>query len=117
MPKPSAAEVANIDLFDDDGYPTDEFLDAVKNWECGKNDYKELMEFIKSGWHFAEWGFHCNDATDTLDDEVFEYRVSTGGWSGNEDLIAAMRANFMFWSICWVQARRGGHYIFHVKKV
>jgi len=38
--------------------------------------------------------------------------VSTGGWSGNEELIGAMRMNFILWSQWWWSSRRGGHYVF-----
>ena len=39
--------------------------------------------------------------------------ISTGGWSGNEDLIGAMQNNAMLWIMTWVSSRRGGHYTFH----
>ena len=91
-------------LLDEDGYPTDQALDKVTKW-C-YTDYIGLMQFIKPMWHFADFGY--------WHETVDEYHISTAGWSGNEDIIAAMKKNMVFWSTCWVQSRRGGHYIFKV---
>lgn len=41
-----------------------------------------------------------------------EYRVSTGGWSGNEAIIVVMRGCLVFWKSCWVQSCKGEHHIF-----
>ena len=93
------------DLLDEDGYPTDYALDKIAKW-C-YTDHIGLMQFIKPLWHFADYGYWTQ--TDT------KYEISTAGWSGNEDIIRAMNKNMTFWSFCWVQSRRGGHYIFEVK--
>lgn len=53
---------------------------------------------------------------DISDRPIIRYTFSTGGWSGNEDLIRAMEQNWMIWSLTWVQSRRGGHYIFEDPK-
>ena len=45
------------------------------------------------------------------------FRISTGGWSGNESIIRAMERNGMMWHLNWVQSRRGGHYIFEIYNV
>jgi hypothetical protein len=91
---------------DADGYPTDYALDKIANW-C-YTDVVGLMDFIKPIWMFAEQGYWHQTGN--------EYSVSTGGWSGNEDIIRALQKNWLFWSTCWVQSRRGGHYIFEVKE-
>lgn len=85
-------------------------------------DYAALMEFIRVRWH---WQFGWNERTaKRIEGIVYvrgrRYWMSTGGWSGNESIIQAMRQNDgrqgggMFWIICWESSRCGGHYTFVV---
>src|SRR4051812_17917003 len=103
-----------------DRYPTDEELKRVEEWPY--TDLLGLMEFVKSIWWMPDWGWKQEDKQpeegDLLHQEPYpEFRLSTGGWSGNESLIDAMQSNEMFWMICWVQSRRGGHYVFEVREL
>lgn len=83
-------------------YPDEETLAKVKNWHGWNNEsFHSFMAYLKD---IADW-------------YVFEqkgeaYFLSTGGWSGNEDVIYAMMENHMFWMMYHYQSRRGGHYIF-----
>lgn len=86
-----------------DGYPEEEELDKIRTW-TGKPH--ELFDFIRSIWWANEWGFHQDGN---------KYSLSTGGWSGNESIIAAMRENQIFWLMYWESSRRGGHYTFEVR--
>lgn len=97
---------------DDDGYPTEALLIKIERWDAGEGSYNDLMKFIKPYWGYSSWGFWSEDE---YEGEGIEYSVSTGGWSGNEDIIGALKQNPIFWSLCWLQSRRGGHYIFKVK--
>lgn len=83
------------------GYPTEAFLEQVK--EADATNFHEFMALIKTQWEFANWGWR-------QDGDI--YRLSTGGWSGNEDIISAMQDNQMFWLMYWTRTSRGGHYIF-----
>jgi len=89
-----------------ENYPHKQSLKLIRAWPHDKFD--ELMEFVESLWRYAEWGFSRN-AND-------EYHLSTGGWSGNEEIISALQSNLMFWPMCWESSRKGGHYIFKVRK-
>lgn len=92
------------EYLDEDGYPTEEALDLVKGW--GHEDgFVELLETVGQIWKYPDY-FECKGPG--------QYEISTGGWSGNEDLIEALQGNAMFWLCCWVQSTRGGHYIFEV---
>lgn len=82
-------------------YPTQDELDKIVKWP--PPDWKGLFEFVHSIWWMADWGVDCDGDN---------YSFSTGGWSGNEDLIGAMQQNFIFWSLCWVSSKRGGHFEF-----
>ena len=98
--------------FDKNGYPTDKTLEEIANYKAkGYGQYNELMEYIKDCWWHPEM-MKKKEKLATSD----IWHISTGGWSGNEDIIEAMKKNFWFWMACWVQSRRGGHYIFEVKK-
>lgn len=101
-------------------YPTDEEIERITKWPY--TDLVGLMEFVRSIWWNAERGWKRAEKQpeegDLLHQEPYtEFDISTGGWSGNEDLIDALQGNSMFWAICWVQSRRGGHYKFEVRQL
>lgn len=90
---------------DGDGYPRPETLERVANWPIkSRADAVALLEHVRSLWAYPDY------FTKGKDDK--SYLVSTGGWSGNEDLIGALQRNYVFWSITWRSHRRGGHYEF-----
>ena len=101
-------------MTDEDGYPTDEELKYIEAWEG--YDFPNLITYIKGLW-WHQYGWHeeiCQHGLFSVDG--VRVSMSTGGWSGNEDLICAMQkaCKGMFWTTCWLQSRRGGHYIFEV---
>lgn len=101
---------------DDNGYPTEETLKAIEKWACiGPEAKISLMAFVKSAWWMPDWGWQEEQITSAHPTIIIKrYSISTGGWSGNESLIYALKQNHLFWSLCWIQSRRGGHYIFEV---
>lgn len=86
---------------DEHGYPTKEELEKIKNWDY--RDFGRLMEYVESLWKYG--GNFWEEFGNT-------YSISTGGWSGNEDIIEALGSNTIFWLLHWQQSSRGGHYIF-----
>lgn len=82
-------------------YPTEEELDRIAEWPY--EDIGGLMEFVYNLWEFKEFGWR-------QDGEI--YILSTGGWSGNESLIYALKENIMFWSFYWESSTRGGRHVF-----
>lgn len=91
---------------DSDGYPTASELKRIQKWP--HTDFEELLKYVRRRWQYADMGYWRQTQR--------RYYVSTAGWSGNESMIYALQKNPIFWAICWVQSRRGGHYIFELKK-
>lgn len=95
--------------FDSDGYPTEETLETIKNWDS-KDGFRELLRFVETAW---KWGDAYVETLEDKDENTI-ILFHTVGWSGNEDLIFALKQNTLFWSMCWQESRRGGHYRFSV---
>lgn len=109
-------------LLDDEGYPTEEALDYIKNWcinyaptedeniktvmfgEYFDNPEKidELICFIQKIWAYGGTVY---------DGKLLE--LHTVGWSGNEDIV-----RILINSNLWVRKLRaqqtGGHYYFNI---
>ena len=98
-------------------YPTDDQLAAIRSHDrYGHEGYTEWMEYVRSVYHWPERQVYGPQRIDVDDqDEHDLWRISTGGWSGNEEIMYAMQANYICWSQCWYQHTRGGHYEFRVR--
>lgn len=95
----------NREYLDVDGYPTEDALKEIR--EFNKVDHESMCEFIdflKSIWWAADWGFIING-------KILE--LHTGGWSGNEDIISELTKSSL-WILFWQSSRRGGHYLFEL---
>lgn len=101
------------DLEPDNDYPSEDELQEIIDWPATPFPprYLDLMGKVHRLWM---WQDRFCAGHDQLR-KVYVYELSTGGWSGNEELIEALRKNRMFWISCWVQSRRGGHYIFEIR--
>jgi hypothetical protein len=86
------------------GYPTDEEGKAIAAWPA--DDPTGFFAAVRAAWWAADWGW-----TETRHDGEVTLHVSTGGWSGNEELIGIMRRHDL-WPMTWQATRRGGHYTF-----
>ena len=98
------------EFLDEDGYPTDEVLNIITKWDYAQG-WRELFELVESIWWSADWGFRVEETETHIN-----YDMSTGGWSGNESIIRALLENYFCWHSTWQQSRKGGHYIFQIKK-
>lgn len=103
-------------------YPTPEELESIRKWPiAGWKTCEALLDHVHGLWWNTEWGWTerphhepWGPKGETREQRVFS--ISTGGWSGNEDLVEAMQENRMFWSLCWWMSRKGGHFEFRVTK-
>lgn len=91
---------------DEEGYPTEETLQAIRDWPIGH--YRQLLEYVRRTWYYPDrvW------ILQTL--PTLRYALSTGGWSGNEELLGALEENRVFWGTCWFLSQRGGYHEFEV---
>lgn len=99
---------------DEDGYPTEATLDALKDWPY--EDIGGALDFAKAAWHWPDW---AGDVTDEHELAVLRAepgeryaRFATGGWSGNESIIAALKENLMVRAVAWKLSACGGLHIF-----
>jgi hypothetical protein len=90
---------------DDDQYPTEETLKEIEHWP---NCYSELMERIQE--IYPSYGRMEYREQDNM------WFMATGGWSGCESIIGALRENFMFWINHWCLSKRGGYYEFQIER-
>lgn len=97
--------------FDRDGYPTEETLSAIQLWSSGRS-YMQLLDFVMQAWHWPEYA----EKVEEDENERTVYIFRTGGWSGNESLIGALRLNPVFWTLCWLESYRGGRHLFEVRR-
>lgn len=109
-----------MDYLDEDGYPTEAALEKIEKWDY-KDGWIELMDFVCGLWLYSDFGYWSMEKGVTIVDTpnykvvTDVYNIFTAGWSGNESIIRSLEKNWMFWTFCWYQSTRGGHYIFHVK--
>jgi hypothetical protein len=98
--------------FDRDGYPTEETLERIRTWEIKTNaDFAAVMDFAGRAWSYPQY-WECDPAFTEPDwpRPCRQYVFSTGGWSGNEDIVSAIEANQVLQAIGAWSWRRGGHY-------
>ena len=97
------------DMLDEDGYPTEAALEKIRNWPY--LDGLEALRFIKSLWHYPNY---AKESVDRNGEKRTHFEFVTGGWSGNEDLLAALGGNRMIKMLSWRGSLAGGwhHYAF-----
>ena len=93
---------------DEHGYPTDEAIDLIESFDIIKEGQSSFWDLIEECWWMAER---------QMERKENEIVLHTGGWSGNEEIIQAMKnSKYFLWGVFWVQSKRGGHYWFEINK-
>ena len=101
--------------FNSDGYPTKETLKTIRQWSDYTPDGQiQLLDFVRDAWSYPE---RVERMVISEENKTMQYNFSTGGWSGNEDIIDALNNNVMAWMLCWHSSSRGGHYVFQVGRI
>lgn len=85
-------------------------LERIRKWPISEN-YKSLFDYIISN----VWKHDFGKAT-ASDDEYgqIEYTFATGGWSENEEILAALKEQRLAWSLTWLMSERGGRHVFRI---
>ena len=76
-----------------DGYPHTIEIARIKTWPVqSMADLRGLLEYVRRRWKYDDMMWAESDETDDMlgGRRYREYRMSTGGWSGNEDLVGAL---------------------------
>ena len=111
---PDAYTLLPTVLLDDEGYPTEEWLQYIKNYK--PDESLPLLTFVEKvlidGWYMSDWGFILHKKHKGKR----KLELHTGGWSGNEETIAAIKENMWLthFQMRYVMWRIGGHYYFEV---
>src|SRR3990167_5628831 len=92
-------------------YPSSDDLRFIKEFDLLKNHPDLLLECLKNIWHWGEPYFSLKGK------RILRLELHTGGWSGNEEIIAALEKNFIFWTMYWKKHEVGGHYYFRIKPI
>jgi uncharacterized phage protein (TIGR01671 family) len=102
---------------DQDGYPTDLALTLIEEANPFEKNPHDLMDFVKDLWQYTDWGWSEKKRKMYNGKKAILYCISTGGWSGNESIISALKNNGnFFWTLYWQSSRVGGHYKFLIPK-
>lgn len=96
----------NDELFDDDGYPTDEALDRIRTFV---GTAEEMVGYVRSLMHNG--GSKLEDFVDDFGRPQKRLTLITGGWSGCESVISALQGT-MFHLVGWESSFRGGKHTY-----
>lgn len=99
-------------FLDINGYPTDEWLEFIASYK--PSNELPLVKFMKdvlpNGWYMHEFlSYHH-----TNNDGSYYLTLSTGGWSGNEEVIQQLLSN-QFISNALFKQHEGGKFEFKIK--
>lgn len=99
---------------DEEGYPTAATLRALRRWPSP--DPSGVLDFLAAAWHYPDFGVSrklrpCEARVLHAKRGERFLRLATGGWSGNEDLIAAFEKNQNYF-FTWRLSACGGLHIF-----
>lgn len=93
---------------DVNGYPDEQSLKDIKSWDILNKGVLGLLDLVESNTQWADRQIERSGKN------VIRYVYHTGGWSGNEDVIDALRHNILFWPLFWKKHTVGGHFYFRI---
>lgn len=102
-----------FDLLDNEGYPTTEWLEFIEKYKPSEElPYLQFIELLRQSW----WMDDCLFVLHRKHKGKRKLELHTGGWSGNEDIIEAMRANIFLThhKLRYEMWKAGGHHYFEL---
>lgn len=103
-----------FNFLDNQGYPTEEFLQFIKDYK--PDNSLPILKFIKDILFKSWWMSDCCFKLHRKYKSIQKLELHTGGWSGNEELINAIKANIYLthFKMQYVMWKTGGHYYFEI---
>ncbi len=100
-------------LLDVDGYPTEEYLTFIREFTHETMPVIDFVDIMQDGWYHGDWGFKLG----RVYKGIRKLELHTGGWSGNEEVIAAITSNIWLTALKmkYVKWLTGGHYYFEIR--
>lgn len=97
--------------FDENGYPDEATLDAIEHWP--HTDTAGLVAFARAAFDedYGRWSHTTRIDSDGKEIPCLE--IATGGWSGNESVVSALRQNHVFHGLYWESSHRGGLHVYN----
>lgn len=101
----------DFELYDENGYPSEEFLEFIKKYDTDIMPILDLIDLILEAWNHKMYKLYRK----YKDHRKLE--LHTGGWSGNEDIISVIKENVYLtdFSMKYIKWEDGGHYTFKIK--
>lgn len=102
--------------WDIDGYPTEASLERLKN-AIQQADYETAIELFYAALRENRYGDdYCGPERVEVRWLVIDvWGYHTGGWSGNESIIATLKRTWL-WELLLERYDRGGHYYFKMPR-
>ena len=103
-----------MEYFNEEGYPTEEYLNWLKNWEVWMEEelhetmIPNILQSLKITWAYGI-------KIEKIHNDKFKIGLHTYGSSNNESIIRALEENPLFWYY-WIRHDVGGHYYFKFPK-
>ena len=88
-------------------YPSEKELVKISNWNV--TDPEGLFKYIQERWYYPNYV--------TISDNGEKWEFITGGWSGNEELINALRQNIILWMKHWYSSTASGVHQFVMRSL
>jgi len=102
-----------IVLMDEEGYPTEEYLQFIREYTNGTMPIMNMINIICENWYYENWGYKLHRKYKG----IRKFELHTGGWSGNEEIIREIINNIWLthFKLKYVSWQTGGHYYFEIR--